>query len=90
MFTPKGRGDSSRYFLKDEEELFVIVMEEAHKTAFPYDSDILERMVTNTDKLVYGQDFSVGKKWRLGFEKRWSKRLSKVKCGSLKSSSELR
>lgn len=82
-FVPKGNGDHARYFTPDEEELFVITIEEAAAAAFPYDSQILERMASKCGQLVYGEDFKVGVSWRRGFERRWKARLTKVKCGSI-------
>ena len=82
-YIPTGNGDHARYFTRDEEELFVITIEEAAAAAFPYDSQMLERMASKSGQLVYGEDFKVGVSWRRGFEKRWKKRLSKVKCGSI-------
>ena len=82
-FVPRSRGDKTRYFLRDEEELFVIAIEEAANAAFPYDTHMLERMASNAGKLVYGDNFEVGTKWRLGFEYRWKSRLSKAKCSSI-------
>ena len=81
-FIPTTRGKVG-YFLKDEEELFVITLEEAWRAAFPYDTDMLERMASKAGKLVYGEDFVVGRKWRMGFERRWRDRLTKLKCGSI-------
>lgn len=94
-FVPKTRGPAG-YFLRDEEELFVITLEEAFRAAFPYDTDMLERMATNAGKGIYGKDFKVGVKWRVGFEKRWRDRLTTLKCGSIdrargkKATSEVR
>ena len=82
-FVPTGKGDSSKYFTRDEEEMFVITIEESHAAAFPYDTDTVERMATQAGKAVYGEKFIAGRKWRLGFEARWKHRLSKVKCSSI-------
>ena len=60
-FEPKRYGDAQRYFLPDEEELFMITLEEAGNAAFPYESDMLERMASNAGKGVYGKDFEVGR-----------------------------
>ena len=76
-FIPTTRGKVG-YFLKDEEELFVITLEEAWRAAFPYDTDMLERMANKAGKLVYGEDFVVGRKWRMGFERRWRDRLTSL------------
>ena len=81
-YVPKTRG-SPGYFLRDEEELFVITLEEAFRAAFPYDGNMLERMASKAGKLAYGKDFLVTSKWRRGFEKRWRHRLCKLKCGSI-------
>ena len=95
-YLPKGRGDGMRYFTLDEEEMFVITIEEAHAAAFPYDADTVERMASTAGKGVYGKSFKVGRKWRIGFEKRWAHRLTKVKCSSIdrargkKATSEVR
>ena len=61
----------------------MITLEDAGNAAFPYDSDMLERMASNAGKGVYGKDFEVGRKWRLGFEKRFKQRMKKIKCGSI-------
>ena len=81
-FVPKTRG-APGYFLRDEEELFVITLEEAYRAAFPYDGDMLERLASKAGQGVYGKDFKVGRNWRYGFEKRWKERLTTLKCGSI-------
>ena len=82
-FLPKEYDQHLRYFTDDEEEMFMVIVEEFANAAFPYDSDMLERLASNAGKLVYGNDFRVGRKWRLGFERRFKSRLRKVKCGSI-------
>ena len=74
---------SRRYFTDDEEEMFVIMLEEAHNAAFPYDRDALKSLATSSGKKIYGKDFQVGNTWVRCFENRWKERLAKVKCGSI-------
>ena len=59
-FEPKKRGKTG-YFLKDEEELFVITLKEAFRSGFPYDVDMLELMTSKSGRDVYGEQFSVGR-----------------------------
>lgn len=72
-----------RYFTRDEEELFVTLVEEAHNAAFPYDREALKHLATTSGKEIYGKDFEVGDTWLKTFERRWKHRLSKVKCSSI-------
>ena len=100
-------GDNNKYFTRDEEEMFVVMLEEAHNCAFPYDKEALKAMVSRAGRVAYGkvhflhlhfrvrvllcltmihihtQDFKVTDSWVRRFEKRWSDRLTKVKCSSI-------
>ena len=82
-FRPARSGKHARYFFDDEEELFVCTVEEAHDAAFPYDRHALLHIVNETGVKVYGSNFEVGKNWVYKFEKRWEKRIDKVKCGNI-------
>ena len=81
-FRPLNR-NSRQYFMPDEEEMFVICLEEAHNAAFPYNRDALKHMATCSGKKLFGKDFQVGDTWVRGFEKRWKERLSRVKSSSI-------
>ena len=59
-----------RYFTDDEEELFVVVLEEAHDAAFPFDRDALKHLATRTGRKIYGNEFKVDDTWVRRFEKR--------------------
>ena len=83
-FRPPPNGYHTRYFLDDEEEMFVIALEEAHNAAFPWDVDALIHLAESVGKTSYeDENFTVSPNWVRGFERRWKKRLSKVKCGSI-------
>ena len=84
-FRPPKSGKHHRYFLDDEEEMFVCTLEEAHDAAFPYDRNLLVHMAESTGKEVYGKDFTLGKNqtWVRCFERRWSERITKIKAGSI-------
>ena len=85
IFRPPKPGRHNRYFLDDEEELFVATVEAAHDAAFPYDRGLLLSMAENTAKKIYGKDFTFGRcnNWVRAFERRWHERISKVKNGSI-------
>lgn len=80
-YIPPMKGQRSRLFQKDEEELLVCMLETAHAHAFPYDADALEATATNLGKGVYGANFQVTRRWQQCFEERWKDRIAKVKAG---------
>ena len=52
-YRPPVNGQHTRYFLDDEEEMFVITLEEAHNAAFPYDTDALIFLADEVGKKAY-------------------------------------
>ena len=61
----------------------MVLLEEAHNAAFPFDREALKYLATSAGRKIYGEEFTAGNTWVKCFEKRWRHRLTKVKCGSI-------